>query len=31
MTWADLFERAAEYDVTVSDVRETLADHRDDE
>jgi len=31
MTWADCFGCAAEYDVTVADVREALADHRGDD
>jgi len=30
MTWPDLFERARQYDVTVTDVRETLSARRDD-
>jgi hypothetical protein len=28
MSWEELFDRAAAYDVTVDDVRATLADHR---
>ncbi|MFD1647195.1 hypothetical protein [Haloarchaeobius litoreus] len=28
MSWGELFDRAAEYDVTVEDVRETLTEHR---
>ena len=31
MTWADCFERASEYDVTVAEIRETLSDVRSDE
>jgi hypothetical protein len=31
MTWADCFERASEYDVTLAEIRETLADVRSDE
>jgi hypothetical protein len=31
MTWADLFERASGHDVTVADVRETLAARREDD
>jgi hypothetical protein len=31
MTWADCFERASEYDVTVAEIRETLADVRADD
>ncbi len=27
-TWADLFERASEYETSVADIRETLAAHR---
>lgn len=30
MTWADLFERGDEFDVTVPEIRETLADRRED-
>jgi hypothetical protein len=30
MTWAELFERAAEREVTVAAVREALARRRDD-
>lgn len=30
MNWPDLFDRAEEYEVTVTEVCETLADHRDD-
>jgi hypothetical protein len=30
MTWADLFERAADEEVTVEAVREALARRRDD-
>jgi len=30
MDWARLFERAGEYDVTLAQVRETLATHRGD-
>ncbi len=29
-TWASLFERAAEHDVDVETVRDTLADRRDE-
>lgn len=29
MNWAALFERGADYDVTVEAIRETLADRRD--
>lgn len=28
MSWGELFDRAAEYEVTVATVRETLAEHR---
>ena len=28
-TWADLFDRAAEYETTVVEIRETLADRRE--
>jgi hypothetical protein len=28
MSWGELFDRASEYEVTVEDVRETLAEHR---
>lgn len=28
MSWGALFDRAAAYDVTVDDVRATLAEHR---
>ncbi|WP_256296345.1 hypothetical protein [Haloarchaeobius salinus] len=28
MSWGELFDRAASYDVTVAEVRETLAEHR---
>ena len=28
MSWGELFDRASEYEVTVADVRETLAEHR---
>ena len=28
MSWGALFDRAAEYEVTVAAVRETLAEHR---
>ncbi len=31
MTWADCFDRATAYNVTVSDVRGTLADQRGDD
>ena len=31
MTWADCFDRAGEYDVTVVEIRETLAVLRDDD
>ncbi len=31
MTWADCFDRATAYDVTVADIRETLADRREDD
>jgi hypothetical protein len=31
MTWADLFARGADYGVTVEQVRETLADRREDD
>lgn len=30
MSWADLFERASEYETTVEHVRETLSERRDD-
>jgi len=30
MRWGDLFERAAEYEVTVADVTETTESLRDD-
>jgi len=30
MDWPDLFDRAGAHEVTIADVRETLADHRDD-
>lgn len=29
MDWADLFDRADEYDLEVADVRETLASRRE--
>jgi hypothetical protein len=28
-TWADLFERAAEYDVALADIQDALAERRD--
>ncbi|WP_440988668.1 hypothetical protein [Haloarchaeobius baliensis] len=28
MSWGELFDRADEYEVTVEDVRTTLAEHR---
>jgi hypothetical protein len=31
MTWADLFERATEYDVSETDVADALAAHRTDD
>lgn len=30
-TWSELFDRAAEHDADVSDVRAALSEHRDDE
>jgi hypothetical protein len=30
MTWAELFERAGEYETTESDVVDTLRERRDD-
>jgi hypothetical protein len=30
MTWRDLFERGAEYDVTLESVGAALREHRDD-
>ena len=31
MTWAELFERADEYEVTVEEIRASLAKHRHNE
>jgi hypothetical protein len=31
MTWAELFERAGDYEVTVEEVREALAERRSDD
>lgn len=31
MDWEELFDRATEYETTVTDIRETLADHRSDD
>jgi hypothetical protein len=31
MTWSDLFERATDHEVTVDQIRETLADRRRDD
>jgi len=31
MTWADLFERASEYETSVAAVRDALEERRDDE
>ncbi len=28
-SWADLFEHAERYDITLDDVQQTLAEHRD--
>jgi hypothetical protein len=30
MTWAELFDRAASYDVDREEIRETLREHRTD-
>lgn len=30
MTWSDLFERGAEYDVTLESVRSTLREYRNE-
>lgn len=30
MTWATLFEHAADYEVGVAEIRESLAERRDD-
>lgn len=31
MTWAELFERAADHETTVEEIRATLAARRDDD
>lgn len=31
MTWADCFDRASEFDTSLTEIRETLADVRSDD